>query len=220
MCLSKCFFAAVGVTLLAWPVDANAARRNNKSSVSIHVLVDNSAALVGAEAEAFKRRMFLHLTDLRKKRRFKHASIKIVSTNNPRNLMVGSPVDLFRNGASLLSKIAVVEKGCADLVGALEQIKLNMELSPATETYAFIFWAGIHTGTPCDNVSIKLPQATPDDMDLSFLAKDSITVRFFWTHNLQVRPWLDAVRGAGLKNVKVFDEETSKAVLNTGLGHE
>lgn len=215
----KLLITTACVLIGALPGNSAFGRPSASPDVTLQIIVDNSAALIGAEAEAFKRRLLFHVTELRKQRKFKHAHLNVVTTNNPRNAFVGTPVDLFRSGARLLGDIAVVEKGCADLVGALEQVKLNLELSTAKDAYVLIFWSGIHTGAPC-NVSITLPQAVPSDLDLSFLAKETISVRMYWLHNLQVRPWLQAIKEAGLKNAKVFDVETSKAVLNKGLGHE
>jgi hypothetical protein len=186
---------------------------------SIQVIVDNSGALQNAGvAEPLKKQLLFHVTELRKSREFKTARVHVISTNNPRNLFVGTPVDFFRNGAGLLSSIATVQNGCADLVGALEQAKLNVELDRPSEIDVYVFSSLIHTGSPCDKVTIELPQQAPKDLDFRWLTAENIRVRFYFVHHLQVKSWLEALRAAGLSAAAIYDEETTRTVLQKGLG--
>jgi len=185
---------------------------------SIQLVVDNSAALQGAEiAESLKRQMSFHVSELRKRSEFKTARVHIISINNPRNLWVGTPVELFRNGAGVPGQIAVVQNGCADVLGALDQLLLNVELERPERVDVYVFSSLIHTGSPCDKVTIELPQPVPKNLDLSKLAKENIRVRFYFVHPLQVRPWAEAIRQAGLKSWSIHDEETTRTILRRGL---
>jgi hypothetical protein len=189
-------------------------------SISIQFVVDNSGARQGAADDPLKRLLF-HLSELRKSRHFQNATINIVSQNQPRNLWVGTPMELFRNGREVLGKIVPVVNGCSDLVGALlDQVQLNLEMQKPSKAYVFVFSSLIHTGSPCNEVTIELPQAVPKNLDVTFLAKSEISVRFLWVHSLQVKPWLEAVRKAGLSNAQIMDEETTKRFLQKGLFDE
>lgn len=185
---------------------------------SIQIVIDNSAALQGVEiAEGLKRQLLFHVTELRKRSEWKFARVHIVSTNNPRNLYVGSPVDLFRNGSPVLSQIATVKNGCSDLLGAFDQVRLNLELEKPQTALVLVFSSLIHTGAPCDRVSITLPQPVPEKLDLAFLKSDGMRLRFFFVHHLQMRPWADFIKKSEVSNATIHDEETTRAILHKGL---
>ena len=183
---------------------------------SWQIVIDNSAALQGiAEAELFKRRLLYQFSELRKDRDWRDVSTHIVTINNPRNVWVGTPRDLFKQGKLVLASIAGVKNGCADLIGALEQVKLNLELQKPKRVDVIVFSSLIHSGSPCDNVKISLPQEPPQGLELQFIAKHK--VRFLWVHHLQVRPWLKAIRKAGLGHASILDEQSTKTFLSKGL---
>jgi len=177
----------VAAVLLGLSVTGSEAK---SESISIQLIIDNSGARQGAADDPLKRLLF-QVSELRKSRHLQNATINIVSQNQPRNLWVGTPGELFRNGREVLGKIAPVVNGCSDLVGALEQVQLNLELQKPSKAYVVGFSSLIHTGAPCEGATIDLPQPAPKNLELSFLAKPSIFVRFMWAHSLQVKPWLE-----------------------------
>ena len=204
LCLSLVFF---------WTIPAQA-----DSKISIVVLLDNSAALRNdLEAEEFKKFLFFHLTELRKRHATKRARINIISINNPRNLWTGTATDLFRNGKEVLKHIPIVKNGCSDLSGAFLQIGLNLQRRPVDRIRVYVFSSLIHTGAPCDGKKIELPQTAPDDLDLSFLADRATSIRFYWVSHLQVKPWLAHMRGSGIGDVVIHDEIETRTILRQGL---
>jgi len=183
---------------------------------TIQVVVDNSGTLQHAQEGAQNERQLLyHLAELRKKGAGRDALINVIALNNPRNIFEGTPSQLFKRGAELVPKLNVLKDGCSDFQGAFERVRENVRLSQAREVEVYVFSSLIHTGAPCDNAVIQLPQAAPTELDLSFL-KDA-KVRFLWVHHLQKGPWLELLGRAGLRNFRLHDEEATKRVLREGL---
>ena len=75
----------------------------------------------------------------------------------------------------------------------------------------------IHSGSPCSDVEIQLPQAPPADLDLSFLASQPIVVRGYWAHHLQQRQWRERLVEAGATDVIIHDEVGTASLLKEGL---
>jgi len=187
---------------------------------TIQVITDNSGTLQNAEdAKKHEKALFWHLTELRKKRKYKDAIINVVSVNNPRNLFVGTPKQLYRHGQELLPKLQPIRNGCADIAGAFQAVRQNIELSDAKEARLYVFSSLIHA-FPCEDVVITLPQDVPANLDLSFLKNTKSELFFFWVHNLQVGKWLPHLKQAGVKNFQLQDEEGTKRVLREGLGDD
>lgn len=187
---------------------------------TIQVIVDNSGTVQNVEdAKRQERALFWHLTELRKKSKYEDVLINVVSTNNPRNLFVGTPRQLFKHGRELLPKLEVVKNGCSDILGAFHTVKQNILLSRAKEAEVYVFSSLIHA-FPCENVVITLPQDVPAGLDISFLKEAKSKVTFFWVHNLQVRKWLSFLQQSGLEKFALLDEEGTKRILREGLHAE
>jgi len=203
------------VAMVAVMVHATRAEQNK---YLIIVVLDNSAALQGVDlAEGLKKQLLFQVTELRKKSELRQAAVRIVSVNNPRVLWSGTPMELFRNGGALLSRIGVVKNGCADILGALDHVRLIIELEQPVRVDLYVFSSLIHTGSPCDKVSITLPQPAPEQLDLSFLSNEKTRIRFYFVHHLQLRPWHEMLKRIGLKNASIHDEESTRALLQKGL---
>ena len=182
----------------------------SEEGVSFQVLIDNSAAMQDQEEASQTIRLFMHqLAELRSKSSSRKAAISIISINNPRNLWHGTPRELYRNGKEVLKKIATVENGCSDIAGALEQARMNLESLKASKAYILVFSSLIHTGSPCDDSVITLPQAAPE-LELSFIKE--MDVRFYWVHHLQRKPWMEMLK-KHISSFQMHDQETTKAVL-------
>ena len=196
-------------------------------SLSIQVVIDNSAVLAQPEqALAQQKRLLFELTQLRKRHDSRHADIQIVSTNYPRNLWVGTPQRLRMEGKTVLEQVAMVENGCSDLRGAFDQVRMNLRRQPAQEVRVFVFASLIDTGAPCGGETvIRLPQAPPAGLDLAFLDERVSTLKFYWAHPLQVKPWFDLLEGQGLTqrantdpfDLGVYDENETPMQLEKGL---
>ena len=202
------------LTLFILPFVAKAA----EGPVSINVLIDNSATLLNvADAQEVQKLLLHQITQLRKKRETRFAVVNIVSLNDPRNLFVGTPKTLLRNARSLLPKLGVVINGCMDLAGAFEQVRTNVENAQAGRVEVYIVSSMIVTGAPCDSMTINLPHPAPEGMDLAFLTERRSKLRGYWVNHLQMRPMLDAFRQAGFADFRLFDEASSKTVLQESL---
>lgn len=197
-----------------------------RPQIAIQVIVDNSAVLAQPEqALEQMKRLFWHLSELRKHAPTRNATITIVSTNYPRNLWIGTASRLRQTGAEVLAQIAPVENGCADLRGAFEQVRLNLRRQAAQEVRVYVFASLIDTGSPCGAAEIRLPQAPPEGLDLAFLDARAKTVQFYWVHPLQVKPWFDLLAEQGLEqraktedfNLGVYDEQETQTRLEQGL---
>lgn len=220
MSLKKLVFAAGLGLVLGSPAPAA-----EPPPLSVQVIVDQSALLQKpAEASKFQKRLLHHLTELRKRRGTENAEIRIVSVNDPRNLWVGSPRDLF-HGRALLPLLDVVDNGCADLAGAFEQVRTNLRLRPGAEVRVYVFSSLIHTGAPCDRSEINLPQPPPAGLDLTFLAETARALKFYWVHPLQEEPWTDFLEKQGFLERQrrgqlafaLHDEASTAKYLNEGL---
>ncbi len=202
------------LTLFILPFVAKAA----EGPVSINVLIDNSATLLNvADAQEVQKLLLHQITQLRKKRETRFAVVNIVSLNDPRNLFVGTPKTLLRNARSLLPKLGVVINGCMDLAGAFEQVRTNVENAQAGRVEVYIVSSMIVTGAPCDSMTINLPHPAPKGLDLAFLTERRSKLRGYWVNHLQMRPMLDAFRNAGFSDFRLFDEASSKTVLQESL---
>lgn len=194
--------------------------------VSIQVIVDQSAALQKPEeALRYEKLLLAHIAQLRKRRSTRDADIRLISVNNPRNLWVGTPRRLFLRGQEVLPRLAVVENGCADLQGAFEQVRTNLQLQRAAQVWVYVFSSLIHTGAPCDQTDIYLPQQPPKGLDLGFLGEAVSTLQFFWVHPLQEEPWTAFLQKQGILGrwrqgaleFGLHDEESTKTQLEEGL---
>ncbi len=202
------------LTLFILPFVAKAA----EGPVSINVLIDNSATLLNvADAQEVQKLLLHQITQLRKKRETRFAVVNIVSLNDPRNLFVGTPKTLLRNARSLLPKLGVVINGCMDLAGAFEQVRTNVENAQAGRVEVYIVSSMIVTGAPCDSMTINLPHPAPKGLDLAFLTERRAKLRGYWVNHLQMRPMLDAFRNAGFSDFRLFDEASTKTVLQESL---
>ena len=207
---AKLFLPACALMLLSSSV------LSASSTKTIQVIVDNSGTLQHVqEGLRSEHRLFYNLTELRKKSSYREALINVISLNNPRNIFEVTPNQLFRRGAELVPRLNVIKDGCSDIVGAFERVKENVRLKGTTDVEVYVFSSLIHTGAPCDNAVIELPQEAPKDLDLSFLK--NAKVRFLWVHHLQKGPWLELLSRSGLLNFQLHDEEATKRVLREGL---
>jgi len=190
-------------------------------SRTIQVVVDNSGTFQNVKnAIVQEKTLFWRLVELRKRSGFRNVIINVVSINNPRNLFVGTSHQLWKNGSDLIPKLAVIPNGCADLVAAFEQVKANIEMNRATRADIYVFSSLINTNTPCQNITVNLPQKPPENLDLSFLKDTGSKLTFFWVHSLQVREWHPYLQKAGLDHVRLYDEEGTKRILRERLADE
>lgn len=184
--------------------------------VSIHAIVDNSGALQDPEEALVQEKALFHrLTLLRKRPGFRKARITVVSLNDPRTLWTGTPKDLFKNGGTLLPKLDPVSNGCADLVGAFQQVRDNLAMERADKAYVLVFSSLIWTNIPCQGETITLPQEPPQALDLRFL-RDA-KVAFYWVNHVQKSAWVRFLRHSRIDNVELHDQASTVAVLAKGL---
>lgn len=186
--------------------------------VSVNVVFDNTATLLNvADAQEVAKLLLHQLGKYRKRSETKHATISLVSLNDPRNLYVGTPKTMKRSAASVLQLLGVVVNGCHDMVGAMEQVRTNVQQQKAERVELYIVSSMIHTGAPCADATVALPHPAPENLDLKFLKDRKAKVRGYWVHHLQMRTMLDAFTKAGLGDFRLYDEATSKSVLLEGL---
>lgn len=177
------------------------------------IIFDNSPALMSqSNAEIAESQLLYWTWKLKRRKATRHTVINIISTVNAQNRWQGTPVDLGRNGAAAVGAIQIIENGCPNLIGALEQVRINLELLRPETANVILFSSLIHS-YPCANQTIELPQPVPVQLDLSFLSTKGVKLTILWAHPLQKNGWLKAIQNAGLKNFQLLDPAATKALL-------
>lgn len=177
------------------------------------IVIDNSPAMMGKSSAEIAQRQLLYWTwKLKRRPATRRTVVGIVSTVNAQTRWQGTPRDLGRDGAAAAGALRIIDKGCPNLLGALDQVRINLTLLRPKQAHVIIFSSLIHA-FPCANQTIKLPQAVPPNLDLSFLKRDGIRVTFLWVHPLQKSGWLAALQKAGLRNFRLLDPAATKALL-------
>lgn len=205
--LPICIAIAWSYALFVFPLSAS------ENTQTVQIIVDNSPALMQrAEAEIAQRQLFYRTWKLKRRRATRNTTIDIVSTVNAQTRWHGTPKALGRDGASALGATSIIANGCPNLLGALDQVRINLELQQPRKTHVIFFSSLIHA-YPCADKTIALPQPVPDGLDLSFLNREGVRLTLLWVHPLQKSAWLTALQNAGLRNFQLLDPAATKALL-------
>jgi len=190
---------------------------NKNIENSIQVILDNSGTnyYINNTPETIKytELLLFNLTNLRKDKDKKKSMIHIVTLNSPKNIFVGTPKDLMRYGNEVKSYIKPIKEGCSDLFSALQQVQTNIKNLNPKKSELIIFSPLIITGDPCNNVSINLPQKTPNNIDLSFFKENSTKLFFYWVHYKQYPEWSSFLEKNYSEDYLIYDIPTTKNIF-------
>lgn len=163
----------------------------------IQIIIDNSGTLQNHEQADFAIRGFLGLkaTEFRRSE-FRDATVHIVTTHDPRTIYEGPARGLSRAITPLiLPEVKFQQEGCNQLDEAINRMSRNVASRSATEVEIYVFSSLIHTGAPCVDVDLDLPQAVPSTIDITSLMPQQTTVlHFLWAHRLQEQTWANAIQ--------------------------
>lgn len=170
-------------------------------SPTFFVVIENGGVVTDSEGQIEAARLTLReLTELRRRRASKHATINIITSANPTEITwSGTPEQLFEQGASVMDALTI-RQTCSDLTLAWQEVRNNVRITRPSDLRLIGIGPFIHAGYPCDEGDglITLPQAVPPEVQLGSLAKDASFLRLLNVHADQDEMVLEHLESAGV----------------------
>lgn len=204
---------------------------DEEEAPTFFVVIENGGVVTDPEGQTEAARLTLsELTDLRRRRATRDATIHIITSSNPTEITwSGSPEQLYEQGAHVMEAIAI-RPTCSDLTLSWEQVRTTVRITRPSDLRLLHIGPFIHAGYPCDQGDglITLPQAVPAEVQLGSLAMDASFLRILNVHADQDEMVLEHLESAGALervasgelNFDLMDRARTKAGLGQVLGRD
>jgi hypothetical protein len=205
--------------------------RQRPADHAFFLLVDRAGMNIRAEGsynvmvEALR-----FIAELLSDREYARSPVEILDMSEGKSQWVGTPRTIIADEKKVLEVISIKTNMCADLERGFEALETkikNMERRSVQNIHILAFSPLIHTGAPCPEPDIKLPQIPPVNFDFAeaLMSSSKIkTILFFNINPRQMRVWgvegifkpLVAWDDQGPENrFHLFDEAASLVNLQT-----
>ncbi len=191
--------------------------------LNIQVIIDNGVGL--QEPGKFRPVMDGLLSALYgagANRKFRDGRVEIITTasadkyGTAQTVWSGTVLELNRRYGEIQESVSHIPAACTDLERAFNEAKRNIARSTADRIWVFSLSSLIHTGRPCQDVKISLPQPVPPKVNLGALVADDRVERlvFLYAEADQRNVWFDVLEGAGAP-LRAREGNLDFTVLNT-----
>ncbi|WP_172332131.1 hypothetical protein [Mangrovicoccus sp. HB161399] len=191
--------ALAGLLTLQSAPQANAWGDDEKGP-TFFVVFENGGVVTDPDSQMEAARLTLsELTELRRRRATKHATIHIITSANPTEITwSGTPEQLYEQGASVMDALTI-RPTCSDLTLAWQEVRNNVRITRPGDLRLIGIGPFINAGYPCDEGDglITLPQAVPAEVQLGSLSIDASFLRLLNVHADQDEMVLEHLEGAG-----------------------
>jgi len=199
---------------------------DNEQSPTFFVVIENGGVVTDPENQMETARQTLgELTDLRRRRAMRDATIHIITSANPTEITwSGTPEQLYAQGSVVMEAIQV-RSTCSDLTLAWQEVRNNVRITRPDDLRLLQIGPAIHAGYPCDEGDglITLPQAVPAEVQLGSLALEASFLRLLNVHADQDEMVLEHLESAGalarVSNGALDFDLMDKARTTSNLGN-
>jgi len=181
-------------------------------------------------ARDLKLTMLAQLKDLRTKRNYAKAKLKVISSSFGRSVFVGSIEDLSSNRAeNIVSKMESNSTYCNRLPETFESVRSSikqLEQQGYEDIYVYFFSSLISTPSVCvDKQRVELPQLpVPVNFSNTLTSSDAVSaISFYYVNPHNFKAYQEALQPVATwanennKSFQIFDMEDTAYQLRTGL---